>query len=93
MAPVLVKTFKIKRDNLRAQAVGYLLVHASLTCFILYMTRYLYAYCAAHSAALFFCSCWAIHNGAEYYHYSFGPKFNKVLKQTLAEEFAQQSKQ
>ena len=50
--------------------------------------RFLYASCALHSAAVFFCCCWAIHNGAQYYHYSFGPKFSKALKETLAKEYA-----
>jgi hypothetical protein len=40
MAPVLIKAFKIKKENLRAQAAAYLVVHAFLSSLVLYLARF-----------------------------------------------------
>jgi hypothetical protein len=80
------KLFGVKA--LRMKAVVYLGVHAVAVCLLLYLTRFLYASFKLHTAAISLVCLSPIHQGARYYHYSFGVKFEKILKQALEAETA-----
>lgn len=86
-SPAIAKLYGIPTNKPRVQAVAYLLSHAAAVMLMLLVLPPLFYHSfVLHTAWIALLALSAVHQGARYYHYSFGKRIVKALKEALDEE-------
>ena len=93
LSPTIAAVYKIPPSKPRAQALAYLLSHALIVCtMLLVLPPLFYHSFALHTIWITMLALSTVHQGARFYHYSFGKRIAKALKQALDSELVESSK-
>ena len=90
VSSAIAKLYGIPQSRPRAQAAAYLLSHgAAVSTMLLVLPPLFYHSFALHTIWITMLALSTVHQGARFYHYSFGKRIAKALKQALDAELVE----